>query len=67
MDELFLIIALLVIFAGTVIGLYTPRGSGIALHPWGVRRSGMAPGSVGHDEVSGRDEREHTDVSFGAH
>jgi hypothetical protein len=64
-DQLGLLAALLIIFAGTVVGLYSRKGSGIAAHPWGHRRSCMAPGAAEHDEISGRDEREHTDVSFG--
>ena len=33
--------------------------------PGGHRRSVMAPDAAEHDEVSGKDEREHADVSRG--
>jgi hypothetical protein len=65
LSDLGLLAAMAILFAGVVVGLYTRRGSGISQHPWGVRRSLMAPDAVGHDEISGRDEREHVDPSRG--
>lgn len=67
LDDLALLAALLAIIVGTAVGLFTRMGSGIGTHPWGNRRSLLAPGATDHDELSGRDEREHADPSFGAH
>lgn len=64
-DQIGLIVAIVFILAGVVAGLYTRTGSGIETHPWGRHRSVMAPDAAEHDEVSGKDEREHADVTRG--
>jgi len=64
-DQTGLIVAMAFILVGTIAGLYTRKGSGIDVHPWGHRRSGMAPGAAEHCELSGKDAREHTNVQHG--
>lgn len=51
-------------FIAVVIGYYTQRGSGITARPYG-KIYGGAPGAFGPGNVSGHDDREHTDWSHG--
>jgi hypothetical protein len=63
--SLVIVAATVLILVGLAVGLFTPSGSGIAPRPWSGRGASSAPGADGPEEVSGRDEGEHTPMQHG--